>query len=444
MSTVGIIAEYNPLHNGHVHHFREAKRLSGASRSIVVMSGPFTQRGEPAAVSKRTRTEMALRMGADLVIELPVAYAVQPAEWFAFGAVALLEATGVVSSLCFGSESGSLSQLLPLARFLAEESAPLQGEIRRRLALGESFPAAYSAAAALVWRDRLDEGGPVGVAAGAEGPSGRTAGPADMSGAGAGSASPMNGSGLEDLLRGPNNSLGLHYLIALRRLGSGIVPLTVPRLGAGFHEPLRSGASIASATALRGLLREGGSLEGYMPEYSLSVLRREQEEGRGPLDWESFRSPLLHLLSTRSAAELGGLLDVGEGLENRLLRIVPELERFTVDGLLSALKSKRYTRTRLQRMLLHILLNHGKEEFSPGALSQGPGYIRVLGFRESGRTLLKKMKQSASLPVILRPALCSHPQLTRDLQASAAYAAAFASPLRSDLYSDYLKPPVMV
>lgn len=448
MSTVGIIAEYNPLHNGHVHHFREAKRLSGASRSIVVMSGPFTQRGEPAAVSKRARTEMALLMGADLVIELPVAYAVQPAEWFAFGAVALLEATGVVDSLCFGSESGSPSQLLPLARFLAEESGPLQGEIRRRLALGESFPAAYSAAAALAWRDRLEEGGPDGVVAGAEGPAegpaDRTAGPADMSGAGAGSASPMNGSGLEDLLRGPNNSLGLHYLIALRRLGSGIVPLTVPRLGAGFHEPLRSGTSIASATALRGLLREGGSLEGYMPEDSLSILRHEQEEGRGPLDWESFRSPLLHLLSTRSAAELGGLLDVGEGLENRLLRIVPELERFTVDGLLSALKSKRYTRTRLQRMLLHILLNHGKEEFSPGALSKGPGYIRVLGFRESGRILLKKMKQSASLPVIIRPALSSHPQLTRDLQASAAYAAAFASPLRSDLYSDYLKPPVMV
>ncbi|WP_036638603.1 nucleotidyltransferase family protein, partial [Paenibacillus durus] len=115
MPTVGIIAEYNPLHNGHVHHYNEAKRLSGASHSIVVMSGPFTQRGEPAMLSKRARTEMALRMGADLVIELPVAYAVQPAEWFAFGAVALLEATGVVSSLCFGSESGSLAQLLPLA-----------------------------------------------------------------------------------------------------------------------------------------------------------------------------------------------------------------------------------------------------------------------------------------------------------------------------------------
>ncbi|WP_025701851.1 nucleotidyltransferase family protein, partial [Paenibacillus forsythiae] len=224
-------------------------------------------------------------------------------------------------------------------------------------------------------------------------PAESAAGPADHPGPG--SASEMNEDSLAELLRGSNNSLGLHYLIALRRLGSGIAPLTVPRLGAGFHEPLRSGTEIASATALRALLREGGSPAAYIPEYSLDILRREQQEGRGPLDWESFRSPLLHILSTRSAAELAGLLDVNEGLENRLLRILPELPQFTVGGLLSALKSKRYTRTRLQRMLLHILLNHGKEEFSPRVLSQGPGYIRVLGFRESGRSLLKQMKQSA-------------------------------------------------
>ncbi|WP_025688155.1 nucleotidyltransferase family protein, partial [Paenibacillus zanthoxyli] len=218
MPTVGIIAEYNPLHNGHVHHYNEAKRLSGASHSIVVMSGSFTQRGEPAMLSKRARTEMALRMGADLVIELPVAYAVQPAEWFAFGAVALLEATGVVSSLCFGSEAGSLAQLLPLAHFLSEESGLLQNELRRRLALGESFPAAYSAAAAQVWQESGGAGsGPLPAAARPNVPAERNAGPDDHSGTG--SAPKLNGDSLAELLRGPNNSLGLHYLIALRRLG---------------------------------------------------------------------------------------------------------------------------------------------------------------------------------------------------------------------------------
>ncbi|NQX44070.1 nucleotidyltransferase family protein [Paenibacillus tritici] len=412
MTTVGIIAEYNPLHNGHVHHFHEAKRISGAARSIVIMSGPFTQRGEPAAVSKRARTEMALHMGADLVIELPVAYAVQPAEWFAFGAVFLLEATGVVDSLCFGSEAGTLGALLPLAGFLAEESSALKDEIRARLAQGAGFPAAYSAAAAAAWRE--------------------TPG---------GSGSPLDA---EALLRQPNNSLGLHYLIALQRLGSAIRPLTVPRTGAGFHDPLQGGSSIASATAIRRLLLEGGSPAAYLPEYSLSILERELAAGRGPVKLEDFSIPLRHVLSTRSAVELRMIQDMNEGLENRLLRILPRLDKFTVSGLLEELKSKRYTHTRLQRLLLHTLLNHSQAEMTPSVLSRGPGYIRVLGFRENGRELLKSMKQRATLPVVTSPARFDHPMLERDLQAAAVFAGAYSSPLRSDLYSDYLEPPVRI
>lgn len=404
MGTVGIIAEYNPLHNGHVHHFNESKNRSGAESSIVIMSGPFTQRGEPAIVSKYARTEMALHMGADLVIELPVAYAMQPAEWFAFGAVSLLEATGVVDSLCFGSEAGSLEQLEPLAGYLAKESSELQAEIRRRLSLGESFPNAYSAAAASVWGENS----------------------------------------AKEVLRQPNNTLGLHYLIALRRLGSRIRPLTLPRTGAGFHEPLQPHSAIASATSIRALLQEGGSPASYMPDYSLRILEREKAAGRAPVSMESFSTTLYHLLSTHTTEELHSFQDMNEGLEHRLKRVMPLLEKFQVEELLNALKSKRYTRTRLQRMLMHVLLNHSKEEFSPSVLNQGPQYIRVLGFRESGRALLKKMKKSATLPVVVRPAIFSIPQLERDLQASAVYAGAFNSPLRSDLYRDYLEPPVRV
>lgn len=412
MTTVGIIAEYNPLHNGHVHHFNEARKLSGADSVIVVMSGPFTQRGEPATVSKQARTEMALHMGADLVIELPVAYAVQPAEWFAFGAVALLEATGVVDSLCFGSEAGTLGNLLPMAEFLAEESSGLQDEIHSRMALGASFPAAYSAAAAAAWQSSQPQGEAT--------------------------------FGAEELLRQPNNSLGLHYLIALRRLGSVMQPLTVPRTGAGFHDPLQPGSSIASATAIRRLLQEKSSPAAYMPDYSVSILEREHTAGKGPVELEDFRVPLRHILSTRTAEELSALQDMNEGLENRLLRSMPKLEYFTITGLLQALKSKRYTHTRLQRLLLHVLLNHSKHQLSPASLAKGPGYIRVLGFRENGRTLLKRMKQSAALPVVISPSHFTHPHLKIDLQAAAAYAGAFANPQRTDLYSDYLLPPVMV
>ncbi|WP_379136447.1 nucleotidyltransferase [Paenibacillus sp. sgz500958] len=411
MSTVGIIAEYNPLHNGHVHHFNQSKQLSGAEHSVVVMSGPFTQRGEPAVLSKFARTEMALCMGADVVIELPVAYAVQPAEWFAFGAVSLLEATGVVDSLCFGSEAGTLEMLKPLAEYLADESSELQEEIRRRLALGENFPAAYSAAAAAAWSGMTD----------AEQAS--TAG---------------------ELLRQPNNSLGLHYLIALRRISSCILPLTVPRRGAGFHDPVQEGSAIASATAIRGLLDSKGDPSAFMPDYSMRILEREYAAGKGPISLESFNHQLRHLLLTHTAPELRGLHDMSEGLENRMLRLMPELEEFSASLLLEALKSKRYTRTRLQRLLIHLLLNHPGNEFTPSRLGQGPGYIRVLGFSENGRSLLKKMKTSASLPVVIRPSLCSHSQLERDIQASAAHAGAFKNPGRKDLYRDYLEPPIRV
>ncbi|MDU4697709.1 MAG: nucleotidyltransferase family protein, partial [Paenibacillus sp.] len=120
MNIVGLIVEYNPLHNGHAYHFAEAKRLTGAEAVIAVMSGDFLQRGEPALVDKWARAEMALRLGVDVVLELPVAYAAQPAEWFAYGAVALLDATGLTTHLCFGSEAGALTALLPLAERLAE------------------------------------------------------------------------------------------------------------------------------------------------------------------------------------------------------------------------------------------------------------------------------------------------------------------------------------
>lgn len=159
---------------------------------------------------------------------------------------------------------------------------------------------------------------------------------------------------------------------------------------------------------------------------------------------EDFRTQLRHVLTTHTAAELRSLQDMNEGLENRLLRVMPQLEQFSVSELLQVLKSRRYTHTRLQRLLLHALLNHSKEEMTPSRLAQGPGYIRVLGFSESGRKLLKNMKGSASLPVVLSPAHFSHPMLERDLQASAAYAGAFAYPLRTDLYSDFLQPPVRV
>ncbi|GAB6931556.1 nucleotidyltransferase [Paenibacillus sp. JCM 10914] len=411
MKTVGIVVEYNPLHNGHVLHYQKSKAVTGADAVVAIMSGPFLQRGEPAIVSKRARTEMALLMGVDLVVELPISYAVQPAEWFAHGAVATLNATGVVDDLCFGSESGSLDLISPLAQKLALESRALQVEIDKRLQEGLNFPAAYGAAAASVCGD-----------------------------------SEASTDELQKLLTQPNNSLGLHYLMALEHLQSPITPYTIPRESAQYHDPLPGSSSIASATSIRNMILADG-LEGaapYIPDYTYEILKQEFSDGQGPVTWERFRQPLFHTLLTHTSQQLEQHLEVTEGLEYRLQRILPQLETPTVEHLLVALKTKRYTRTKLQRMLLHIMLNHRKSEMNPAALTLGPGYIRILGFNATGRVLLRRMKTTATLPIIHQPADLTHPQLQQDTMAQAVYANAFAAPDTRKFYSDYLLPPIIL
>lgn len=408
MNIVGIIVEYNPLHNGHAYHFAEAKRITGADAAIAVMSGDFLQRGEPALVDKWARSEMALRLGVDVVLELPVAYAAQPAEWFAYGAVALLEATGVATQLCFGSEAGALTALLPLAERLAAEPQALRAAIAEELATGASYPAAYAAAAA------------------------RTLG---------GSA---DAAAARSLLEQPNNSLGLHYLIALRRLGSGIAPTTVRRRAAGHGDVAPKDASIASATAVRRLIAGGGlaAAAPYLPPYTADILAREFAAGRGPVTWESLAAPLFHQLLLAAPEQLAALHEVTEGLEYRIKKTLPRLSQPTVAELLGQLKTKRYTHTKLQRTLLHILLQHPRQLLAPEALAQGPGYLRVLGFSAAGQRLLKRMKQTARLPIITRAAELDHPQLALDIRAATAYANAMPQRRAEELQREYRQAPL--
>ncbi|GGN90678.1 nucleotidyltransferase [Saccharibacillus kuerlensis] len=411
MKTVGLIVEYNPFHNGHLLHLKRSLEISGAEASVAVMSGPFTQRGEPALLSKRARAEMALAAGVDLVLELPVLYALQPAEWFAFGAVSLLDATGVVDSMCFGSESGEIAPLEELAsRMQGGESPAMREALRQALNAGLSYPAAYAKAAS------GQDGGHSAAAAA--------------------------------LLGNPNDTLGLHYVLALRRLASGITPLAVRREQAGYHDAdLPVGGAIASATAVRAALARGADgLEQaapYLPPSSLRVLRREAQAGRMLADgWEALAQPLLAALITRAPEELALVPEAAEGLEHRIAAALPRLPEPGVEALLAAIKTKRYTRTRLQRLLAHALLNHRGPMFDRESLSSGPQYLRVLGFSPKGRQLLKNMKKTAKLPVVVRAADCSHPQLTLDIQASAVHGSAFPSPQVREMYADYYAPPV--
>jgi predicted nucleotidyltransferase len=421
MKTVGIIVEYNPLHNGHVHHFEASKQAAGAEACVAVMSGHFLQRGEPAVVNKWARAEMALHMGADVVIELPVDYACQPAEWFAYGAVRLLDATGVVDALCFGSEEGTLEPLSRLAGLLHREDGTFRSLLQEELKQGSSYPAAYAAA---VRRFDADNGT----------------------------------EGLLTALDQPNTILGLHYMLALQRLQSSIVPLTVARREAGFHQADITGASIASATALRKLLFRTGwkspdeaalrEIAPYVPSYTLDILLREYAAGRGPLCWEHYAQPLFTQLLSRPEEELRQLHEVTEGLENRIKQSLAQLPTDTaspVESLLDLLKTKRYTRTKLQRMLLRILLGHSQQSLSRESLQAGPPCIRVLGFSSKGRSLLKRMRETASLPVLTRAAAAEDPTwLGMDIRASAVYSLGYRGLDPSQWQRDFTEPPLQL
>jgi len=409
MRTVGIIVEYNPLHNGHLYHIRQSRKITEADAVVAVMSGHFLQRGEPALADKWARAEMALRAGCDLVLELPVAYSAQPAQWFAYGSVAVLHATGVVDALCFGSESGDAATLGRIADRLSDEPEAVGSELARLLKEGLPYPTAYAEAVRRFLRG--------------EGAAAEAAFRLDQ----------------------PNHTLGLHYLLALRRLGSPIVPYSIRRERSEYGQTTITDGAIASATALRELLAKTGSMAAlapYVPAATLDILERERRAGRAPVAWERFARPLFHQLWSLDEPRLAALAEVTEGLEHRIRRALGRLSAYSVEELLAALKTKRYTRTKLQRTLLRILLGHRKEELSAQALTAELRYLRVLGFTERGRELLRRMKTRAALPVVLSAADGDWPYLAMDARASAVYSLAFDDPDPRLALRDYTLPPV--
>lgn len=408
MRTVGLIVEYNPFHNGHLYHLQQSKKITGAEGVVAVMSGHFLQRGEPALADKWARAEMALSAGCDLVLELPVAYSVQPAQWFAYGAVAVLHATGVVDALCFGSESGNLAALEQAASALADEPQAMAEGLHARLKEGMPYPAAYTAAAQALLSAR-------GMAEHAYS------------------------------LEQPNHTLGLHYLIALKQLGSGIAAYTIRREKSQYAQADITDTAIASATALRKQLSASGSLDAiapYVPSATLDILRRELAAGRAPIDWEAFARPLFHELLRADESTLAQSAEVTEGLEYRIGRAARELREWRVEALLEKLKTKRYTRTKLQRTLTRILLGHAKAQLTPEKLAEGVSYIRVLGFTERGRELLRDMRKRAAVPVVDSAARGDWAYLRMDAHASAVYALASRPSEPSAVLRDYKQPPL--
>jgi predicted nucleotidyltransferase len=355
MRAVGLIAEYNPFHNGHLYHLRESRRAADADVAVAVMSGHFLQRGEPALVDKWVRAKMALRAGVDLVVELPFPFACQSAPHFALGAVQALNAFCRIDTLCFGSESGDLEKLERIAGLLMteeEEVAACTGVLLRR---GVSYPEARAKVFARI----------IGDAAEAE------------------------------ELNTPNNILGIEYLRALRKTASPLKPLTVRRIGAGYHDKEAGQGGIASATTIRRLLGEGGEIAGYIPEQVFPLLRQAVDGGR-MLDSDLLQRLLLAQIF-RGREYLRGIYQVDNGIENRLVEAA--LESFSYDRLAASVKSRQLTRTRIQRILAYIL-NDVKREEMEAFLASGPLYLHVLGFSDRGRVFLAACRKSLTLPLV--------------------------------------------
>jgi predicted nucleotidyltransferase len=373
MRAVGLITEYNPFHNGHLHHLQESRQAADAEVTVAVMSGHFLQRGEPALVDKWERTRMALAAGVDVVVELPFPWACNSAPRFAEGAVRSLDALGGVDALCFGSEAGDLGSLQAGADLLLRHEAELGRRTASLLRSGQTYPAARAQVL----------GELAGDAAAAE------------------------------LLGTPNNILGIEYLKALRQAGSPIRPLTIPRIGAGYHDVEAVGA-IASATGIRRRLAEGGEVDPLLPEPVHAVLQQALAAGR-TIDEETLHRLLLARIG-RGAASLAALYQVEEGVENRLAAAADTSRSYR--ELVDAVKARHLTRTRIQRLLCYILNEVEREEME-AFLAAGPLYLHLLGCTERGRAFLAGNRKRLSLPLVANYSRI-HPTLKRHYGAQSA------------------------
>lgn len=352
MKTAGLIVEYNPFHRGHLYHIEKTKEVTGADTVIAVMSGNFIQRGAPAVMPKHLRAECALLCGASAVIELPVCYAAASAEYFAWGAVSLLERLGCVDAVCFGSECGDISVLEEIADILENEPEEYKTSLKESLKMGLSFPLARQHA--------LKQ--------------------------------------YADILSKPNNILGIEYLKALKRLNSPMKAYTIRRAGAGYHDAEIRDA-FSSATAIRANIDNLSEIKSQIPENCHSIIQ-EAYRRRFPVQCGDFSLLLKARLLSENSDSLIRYTDVSRELANRIINRRNDF--LNLEQFCGLLKTKELTYSRISRALFHILLNITNQAMADYREAGSIFYARVLGFREEDAALLRRLKQSSQIPVITR------------------------------------------
>ena len=351
-NVVGIIAEYNPFHNGHAYHLEKSKELAKADYVIAVVSGNFVQRGNVSLINKWDKANMALTNGADLVIELPTVYSISSAENFAYGAVKILDSLNIVDYISFGTELDDISVLDKCADILYKQPQKFVNLLNHELSKGLSFPKARENALLMYLNDIRK---------------------------------------YSNVLSSPNNILAIEYLKALKKLKSHIRPIAIKRKNTGYND-LNITDNFASATAIRKKIIDNtpAGLSKLMPPNSYRVLYNSIQKGHYVKDITSFEKEIIYILRKMSLKEIENLPDVTEGLEHAIKNAANSCN--TINEFMNIIKTKRYTNTRIQRILLYALLGITKDNMKTSTKVQP--YIRVLGMNKKGKDLISVIKRS--------------------------------------------------
>lgn len=345
MKVTGIIAEYNPFHNGHKYHIEKTKQQTD-SFVVAIMSGSLVQRGEFAAFSKHARAKSALLNGADLVIELPALYSSASAQRFALGAVKILDALNVVDYLSFGSECGDINELVSVSEMLEKlDNSPA---FSNALKTGASFPSARQSAL----NELLNKP--------------------------------------TDIFSNPNDTLGIEYLSAIKSISSDIKPLAIKREGVN-HDSNTTNNRFASASFIREKIKSSNDIFDFIPENTKAIISEEIKSHKYKIDYNKFETATLYALKQLSKEDFSMLPDVSEGLENRLYTSAQTA--LSLDEFFSSVKTKRYTLARLRRIAIFSLMGITKEDYR-----LSPAYIRILGMNNNGKKILSKAKENSTLP----------------------------------------------
>ena len=372
---IGIIAEYNPFHNGHLFHLNESKKLTGSSYTVAIMSGNFSQRGNTSIIDKWSKAKSAIECGVDLVVELPVLYSTSSAENFAEGAIKILDSLKVVDYLSFGAETADINLLNNIATVLNEEPKEYKSLLSEELKKGLSYPKARENALMIYLNDIKK---------------------------------------YSNVLSSPNNILGIEYIKALKKYNSIIQPIAMPRHESG-HNDLNYHGNIASSTAIRNITKNNGFdiLRKLMPEPSYTNLIKNIKVGHVVPDLSVFEKEIIFNLRKMSIYDISQLPDVSEGLEFAIKNAANSCNSLV--ELLNIIKSKRYTQTRIQRILLYSLLGITKKDIAISKKTQP--YVRVLGFNEKGKYLISEVaKANPKLNIITSVKKFTDKNLNRNLK----------------------------